>query len=395
MTDKHEWDQRGAYGEALDELIKKGLDKADYNLLAEVIAEEKLPFTLIAYELSRLRDQAIEVAAEAGDLSLVQHQVAHFRELENRCSELYTNHHLKALSQRNHQRIQHIRAISEKNLLAHYEAHLLWMQQLIAAVLAAKVEDLPEANPHLCDFGRWLHGEGQKILRDVSYRKALELMHVKLHETSCMIAAEMPEKNSRLRLYALIRRVEFLSLDLGSEIALINNMIIVTSYSKDPLTGLLTRRFMEKVLLNQLGIAQATETPFCVAMADLDHFKSVNDRYGHQVGDEVLKVFAKLFTQVLRRSDLVFRFGGEEFLVVLPSTGREQALKCLNEVRQRLSEHVFEAEEGSFQVTCSFGLVEVDPLVDDFFDRERVETLIREADHRLYQAKAAGRNRVI
>lgn len=158
--------------------------------------------------------------------------------------------------------------------------------------------------------------------------------------------------------------------------------------STDHLTHLPNRRHM----IEELGYAFKAKArfgePFCVAIADLDHFKLVNDRCGHAVGDEVLRHTARLMKRSLRDVDLVARWGGEEFLILLPRTGLEEAVAVLERLRVEVARQVINTDAGPTAITLSVGVAEALPGMS-------IEVLEGVADRRLYAAKGAGRNRVI
>jgi diguanylate cyclase (GGDEF)-like protein len=157
---------------------------------------------------------------------------------------------------------------------------------------------------------------------------------------------------------------------------------------RDSLTGLLNHTAAEGQLERELARARRANSPLAVAMVDIDHFKSVNDTYGHPAGDRVLRSMARLLQQRLRRSDLVGRYGGEEFIIILPDTGGEQASLVLERIRESAAQLRYQADHDSFRVTISAGIA-VFPTNDNPL------ALVAAADTALYQAKAAGRNRVI
>lgn len=151
----------------------------------------------------------------------------------------------------------------------------------------------------------------------------------------------------------------------------------------DPLTGLANRRSFDAALDRLLGSGR----PACVAIIDLDHFKSVNDRHGHEAGDRVLTTFADLARGVLRDGDMVARLGGEEFGVLLPGADAAQARMVCERVRRLVAATEFPVASGALRVTASVGLAEVTPGVT------RAEVL-RAADEALYRAKAEGRDQL-
>lgn len=126
---------------------------------------------------------------------------------------------------------------------------------------------------------------------------------------------------------------------------------------------------------------------YCVIMADLDHFKSVNDSYGHQVGDEVIKTFARCMLEGVREYDVVCRYGGEEFLIFLPSVYLAQAEEVAQRIRTKLHSEKIEAPSASFNVTASLGIAFGTSTLS-------IDQVINNADKALYHAKQNGRNAV-
>jgi diguanylate cyclase (GGDEF)-like protein len=165
---------------------------------------------------------------------------------------------------------------------------------------------------------------------------------------------------------------------------------IQTLADHDQLTGLYTRREFENRYHEEFERTLRYGTSLSVMMIDLDHFKEINDTYGHPVGDEVLETMGDLIRDKTRTSDVSGRYGGEEFCLVLPETPEDGAKTTAERLRQALSEETFQAEDGeTFQVTCSIGIAVYDSSDDD------PEELLEEADQALYEAKETGRNQVI
>jgi two-component system, cell cycle response regulator len=160
---------------------------------------------------------------------------------------------------------------------------------------------------------------------------------------------------------------------------------IVASSLTDPLTGVGNRRYLEQALVAEISRASRTGTRLCAIMADLDHFKGVNDTYGHAAGDRVLAAFGDLLRRHTRVIDIAARFGGEEFIVLLPNTDLENAISIANRIRESLAACPIESLPDP--VTASFGVAEMAP-------DESGSGLLRRADAALYEAKHSGRNRV-
>ncbi len=155
----------------------------------------------------------------------------------------------------------------------------------------------------------------------------------------------------------------------------------------DPLTRLPNRRGIQQHLNFELARIKRNGRPFSVVLADIDHFKHINDTYGHDNGDNVLIRITKMFSQRLRRQDQVARWGGEEFLFVLPETPENNAVILAEKVRQTLEQHPVMLDGKRIEVTASFGVCEVNGDVE-------LDRALSLADKALYKAKAMGRNQV-
>lgn len=163
-------------------------------------------------------------------------------------------------------------------------------------------------------------------------------------------------------------------------------MALVDQASHDGLTGAFGRRIGEELLRIQFSYAQRSSQPLTLVFVDLDNFKQVNDRHGHDEGDRVLRDAAESLRAVLRTSDILIRWGGEEFLVVLPNTDTDGALRAIERLRTR---GLAQRPDGTGQ-TASIGLAEfTEELPPDW------ETLVEVADHRMYVAKQSGKDRVV
>ncbi|MBU2552352.1 MAG: GGDEF domain-containing protein [Proteobacteria bacterium] len=154
----------------------------------------------------------------------------------------------------------------------------------------------------------------------------------------------------------------------------------------DAMTGLYNRRYFRERLGIELERVKRTEKPCSLVMADLDHFKPVNDQYGHQVGDDLLRAAAQLLKDNLRAVDVPVRYGGDEFAIILPETGSQQALELTERILTRLSGDPLMARYG---VTASLGLA-----THQYHYQESAVSLIERADQALYQVKREGGNSV-
>ena len=153
----------------------------------------------------------------------------------------------------------------------------------------------------------------------------------------------------------------------------------------DPLTQLFNRRRISRIIQREIIRAQKSNEAICLALIDIDCFKQVNDTHGHLVGDHVLCMLANTLESVLRPSDSVGRWGGEEFLVLLPNTSLEHAFEVLERVRKVVEGLSFKAEESKFSISISAG-------ISVGLKGDSIDSLTKKADIALYQAKEKGRN---
>ncbi len=154
----------------------------------------------------------------------------------------------------------------------------------------------------------------------------------------------------------------------------------------DGLTGLWNRTYLDQRLHAELAASKRSSRPLSCIMADIDHFKKINDQYGHPIGDIVLRDFAHALITCARVEDIICRYGGEEFAILLPGIGATGATTLAERICLAVSAKPFVAGERMIPVTCSLGVADIDTSDD---------SLIATADKALYQAKANGRNRVV
>lgn len=161
----------------------------------------------------------------------------------------------------------------------------------------------------------------------------------------------------------------------------------------DPLTGVNNRRFFDQRLQEEVARARRHAVPLSCLLLDIDHFKNINDTYGHPLGDRVLIDAAAMMRAQLRGSDLLARYGGEEFAALLTHTNGKDALDIAERIRSAIAEHEFlTAENSSLRVTISIGIATLQHAGDDL--SSECAQLVASADHALYAAKHGGRNRV-
>lgn len=158
---------------------------------------------------------------------------------------------------------------------------------------------------------------------------------------------------------------------------------------KDGLTNLFNRRAFDQLLSQEVKAAERYRSPLCLLLADIDYFKSVNDHFGHPIGDTLLKEVGTLLAESLREVDIVARYGGEEFAIILPRTDVHSGCVLANRIREQITRHAFMADRSLVRLTLSVGVAGFIPG-----SMRAKEDLLEAADRALYHAKACGRNRV-
>lgn len=264
--------------------------------------------------------------------------------------------------------------------------HLLWHENLARTLICRLPFDPASAAPDAhcnCAFGRWYYNNTSQQLRahpafiaiEGQHREMHELASALLHESETSHATPVEAYDHFVRRMAAFRlELEALKRDLETAIG-----------NLDPLTGANTRAGMLGWLRTQHEMARRSIVSSCLAMIDIDHFKQVNDSYGHLAGDAVLAKVSNYLMDHARPYDKLYRYGGEEFLLCLQGVDLAAGYALVDRLRQGLAETPIVLERGLIQCQVSCG---VSPLAADC----PVETSIERADRALYVAKSEGRN---
>jgi diguanylate cyclase (GGDEF)-like protein len=195
-----------------------------------------------------------------------------------------------------------------------------------------------------------------------------------------------------LKNYAHMRQhLEYL-VDKRTEELRLKTIELEQQATHDKLTGLFNRRYADDYLQREIEASRRHDREFTVALADIDHFKQINDRFSHAVGDRVLERISKILVERCRKTDVVARYGGEEFLLCFPDTSSEFAEQICGQIRKAVERadwaEVVGDPDSNLRITISFGIAEVS-------DDSRRTSILSDADDRLYMAKHKGRNRVV
>lgn len=269
--------------------------------------------------------------------------------------------------------------------------HAEWHRRIIRTLvcrLTVDPEDLRQDAFCSCGFGRWFHDPAQRALKERPQYAAVDAGHRRLHELAAEVLSELSARAS-VSVPTFDRFIEH-SVHLRVDLDSLRNDIVVALRSRDVVTGTYRRLEVLPALRQARELAMRGVQAACIAFMDLDRFKVVNDTFGHGLGDEVLSQAARQVIEHLRAYDRVFRYGGDEFLLLLPGTDPEEAWHLVERIRHQLGEATLaRGPDGqAIRLTASFGITSLEPDLT-------VEECVARADKALLLAKAAGRNCVV
>lgn len=268
--------------------------------------------------------------------------------------------------------------------------HQVWFEGITRTLvcrLPYDRRDVREDAHRECQFGQWYYNDASESLRQHPGFSAIEQEHALMHRLASKLLVEGAscEPISDIAYDQFANSVARLRLQITS----LQREMQDSLFNLDPLTGANTRVGMLTRLREQHELVKRKAQLCSLAMMDLDHFKDVNDEYGHRVGDMVLKSVVRYMQGQVRPYDKIFRYGGEEFLLCMQNTDMKTAEVLVDRLREGIEALDIEADAGTtLRITASFGVAPLDP---DVF----VEESVQRADQALYLAKEQGRNRVV
>jgi diguanylate cyclase len=248
----------------------------------------------------------------------------------------------------------------------------------------------PESVPTLrtSTFGQWVLYKADLLYHGLSLSKDLN-HHIENIDYYLSMAATYRSQDDQPGFSRAVTDLNEAISQASWYIASVVDQVMELDTGTDPMTRLFNRRYLDTILRRQTQISMRRGLPYSLLLIDLDHFKNINDEHGHESGDLVLRQFSELLLKSVRSSDFVFRYGGEEFLVVLGNVEEQQAMTIAEKVLQICGDNLFELSNGvKVRVTCSIGIAVFNGHPD-------YHSLVKQADLALYEAKQAGRNRVV
>jgi diguanylate cyclase (GGDEF)-like protein len=277
-------------------------------------------------------------------------------------------------------------AVVSEELERAIPAHEQWFHRLVRALTYAVPTDTRElaADAHTrCAFGQWYHGTASEMVRTLPAFVALGLEHERVHRDVAML-------HEHARLHADItpaaHDIVVHALDrMRLHVQALQRQLADMRYHRDPLTGAHSRMGLLPTLRENHALVRRGVTSCTIAMMDIDHFREVNQRYGHRTGDRVLASSVAHVMQHVRTFDKVFRYGGEEFVLCLPGLGQEQAFALTEQLRLGIAGVTVPHDTDQVRITVSFGVTSMDPDAT-------VEDCLGRSDRAVFHAKTGGCN---
>jgi len=254
-----------------------------------------------------------------------------------------------------------------------------WLRNTVVALYTGNGAAVPSIEAS--DFGLWLNHKAE-----LTFGRVAELDAIR--DRTRIIAAKLNDSAAIRNPDAFVRTLNDDVTQMAYLLGAVIEKALEIEGGRDPLTRLLTRRFMPTIFQREVNISLRHGKPFAVLLIDADHFKAINDTHGHQAGDGVLTAIAEVLHGNVRAGDFVFRYGGEEFLILLTEMDAASAAVKAERLRAIVEEHAFTLAGRPLHITASIGVA----LHDGHPDYEHT---VRRADAALYEAKRRGRNRVV
>lgn len=362
-----------------------------YGQLSIYKMSQEVPYIIMTAEMYALKNLLLSKMVSNGGSAYILDLITLFKEINNRVASVYLETYVDSLVSINNVRLGSLSEIIEKSIIKYYEAHLNWLSQLAKDIKAFNKKDFVELDDTMCEFGQWLHDKAKNLIQNNSKFNSLNSLHKSLHLFATKIFDQLEYKEHHV-LISYLEKCELISLSIGTELALIDNIQINNRVTKDALTGAINRNGLQNIFETQYELSFATSNSFILAMCDLDYFKKINDTYGHVAGDKILKLFVDTAKEITRNSDIIIRYGGEEFVLILPALKKDIGIRVLNNIRTAFEEKTLQFEGEEIKATLSMGALLVTP--ENSYKEKFFDEYIMIADKILYTAKHNGRNRV-
>ncbi|ADN09499.1 sensor domain-containing diguanylate cyclase [Sulfurimonas autotrophica] len=364
-------------------IIHKKINTNFYTKTGIIFHTKRIAFPTVIEILDIVQNEIITHYDIVTDLTLI---VKLYQIAINNIAKGYFENSFKSfifmLKKRNEKRVPQI-------LKEIFCEHITWLD-LVQTDLQENYHDVNHIlNKHTCNFIEKLKLFVEEHKNFHNEYKQIESLHKQFHKDILVLIYALDIKNY-IRAYEIANEIALISVEIESIIGIINILEIDESSKYDDLTGALSRKLIAPILEKELDIARIANKKMTISMIDIDDFKYVNDTYGHQCGDAVLKHLVAKCKSVLRSTDYIFRYGGEEFIILLNAANFTNAVEIYEKLRQKVENSYIECNGNKISITISIGIESVDSS-----KKINIAKIIKQADQHLYTAKNNGKNMII
>lgn len=361
--------------------------KVRYVKLGELHYDLKLPYVDFMAAVSVLHEGMVHAVVKQGQpLELLDATTRFFKLVRVLTAKGYLNRMLESDMHDIDLYLSQVQRAAEVDTTLSTE-RMVWLKNVIYAIKTEDRSVAPALNlsPEVLDSIR-IATQGDPVLMsyvtEIARRMEVDALNI-------FYFIDRHSYEEVLPLYQELMSIYKLALMLTNVVTIASTNSLVQTLTKDALTGMLTRHALRPVFRRELTIATAGQYAISFILMDLDHFKAVNDTFGHAAGDEVLTKVSRIATETIRGTDFAFRLGGEEFMLVLKGASQKIALSQAEFIRQEIEKLSFEFNGQPHRVTASFGVATFTPPFEMTY-----EMMIKFADEKMYESKRNGRNRV-
>lgn len=361
--------------------------KEIYTPLGEMHYDLKLPYVDFSAGMTIMEEGILRVIANNENTGeLLDAAFQFFRIVRGFTAKGYLNRMLEDDSRDIDLYLENVRRSSEVDTIFTTE-RIIWLKNLIFAI---KIENRAAA-PSL-QFPQQVLQSIKVMIKDdpglLTYIQGV-IARLEIDSANVFFFLENRSYEEVITLYRELMSIYKLSLMITNVMTIAASSSVISALHKDTLTGLLTRSSLDAIIDREISIALASDYPLSFILMDLDHFKQVNDKHGHDAGDEVLRTIATISHDSIRATDFSFRMGGEEFLFILKGATASVATTQADLIRRKIERHQFTFDNTALKITASFGVATFKrPFTLPF------SSMLKEADKKLYLSKRNGRNRI-
>lgn len=253
------------------------------------------------------------------------------------------------------------------------------LKQMVTSIIT-NIEELTDTTG---EYQEKLENYSAKISQTDDIEELNQLLGLIMNDTKEMQKNAHSYRNDFLAARAEVTKAQDKIAQLENELSEVSEKV-----HEDHLTGILNRRGLDNAFVRETARSVRHHIPLCYALLDIDNFKKLNDTHGHKVGDDALKYLVQSIKETTRPDDVVSRYGGEEFVVLLPNTKIQEAFEVLSRIRRNLTKKFFLHDNNRLLITFSAGIAQ-------FQSGETQESIFKRADEALYRAKNAGKNQIL